>query len=61
MKSEDVKKSILKVMDDGIEGIERRKKVKELKKIANRVMEEGGSSYMNLRLLIQDIREHIKL
>ncbi|XP_023745969.1 UDP-glycosyltransferase 73C3 [Lactuca sativa] len=61
VKSEDVKKSILKVMDDGIEGIERRKKVKELKKIANRVMEEGGSSYMNLRLLIQDIREHIKL
>ncbi|GJT07748.1 UDP-glycosyltransferase 73C6-like protein [Tanacetum coccineum] len=58
VKSEDVEEAILKVMDSGIEGAERRKKAKALEKIANRAIKEGGSSYMNLKLLIQDIREH---
>ncbi|PWA43626.1 UDP-glucuronosyl/UDP-glucosyltransferase [Artemisia annua] len=58
VKSEDVKEAIQKVMDLGIEGVKRRKKATELGKIANGTIKEGGSSYMNLKLLIQDIREH---
>ncbi|KAL4592102.1 hypothetical protein LXL04_005086 [Taraxacum kok-saghyz] len=42
VKSEDVKKAILKVMDLGIEGVERREKVKGFGEVANRVIEEGG-------------------
>ncbi|KAJ9555456.1 hypothetical protein OSB04_010070 [Centaurea solstitialis] len=61
VKSEDVKMAILKVMDSGIEGIERRKKAKELGKIANRAIDEGGSSHMNLKLMIQQIRDIMNL
>ncbi|KAI3706688.1 hypothetical protein L6452_24605 [Arctium lappa] len=57
VKSEDVKKAIAKVMDSGIDGIERRKIAQELGKIANRAIEEGGSSHMNLKLLIGQVRD----
>ncbi|KAK1429445.1 hypothetical protein QVD17_11654 [Tagetes erecta] len=55
VKSESVKNAIEKVMDDGIEGNERRKRAKELGIIANNAIKEGGSSYLNLTLLIRDI------
>ncbi|KAL4592105.1 hypothetical protein LXL04_005089 [Taraxacum kok-saghyz] len=58
VKREDVKKAIEKVMDGGIEGNVRRKRAKEYGKMANDALEEGGSSYLNLRLLIQDILHH---
>lgn len=58
VKNEDVKKAIEKVMDEGIEGNERRKRAKELGKIANNAIKEGGSSHLNLTLLIQDIMYH---
>ncbi|KAJ9555457.1 hypothetical protein OSB04_010071 [Centaurea solstitialis] len=58
VKNEDVKKAIEKVVDGGIEGNERRKRAKELGKIANNAIKEGGSSYLNLTLLIQDIMHH---
>ncbi|XP_076937796.1 UDP-glycosyltransferase 73C4-like [Bidens hawaiensis] len=58
VKSETVTKAIEKAMDDGIEGNERRKRAKELGIIANNVIKEGGSSHLNLTLLIQDIMHH---
>ncbi|KAL9993327.1 hypothetical protein Hdeb2414_s1042g00976071 [Helianthus debilis subsp. tardiflorus] len=58
--SESVKNAIEKVMDDGIEGNERRKRAKELGKIANGAIKEGGSSHLNLTLLIQDIMHYTK-
>lgn len=62
VKSEEVKKAIEKVMDDdGVEGCERRKRVKVLGKVANEAVEKEGSSYKNLSLLIQDIREVAKI
>ncbi|PWA59566.1 UDP-glucuronosyl/UDP-glucosyltransferase [Artemisia annua] len=42
VKREDVKKASEKAMDDGIEGHERRKRAKELGKIANNAIKEGG-------------------
>lgn len=58
VKREGVKKAIEKAMDDGIEGQERRKRAKELGKIANNAIKEGGSSYLNLTMLIQDIMHY---
>ncbi|KAF5773152.1 putative UDP-glucuronosyl/UDP-glucosyltransferase, UDP-glycosyltransferase family [Helianthus annuus] len=60
VKSESVKNAIEKVMDDGIEGNERRKRAKELGIIANGAIKEGGSSHLNLTLLIQDIMHYTK-
>ncbi|XP_024984430.1 UDP-glycosyltransferase 73C6-like [Cynara cardunculus var. scolymus] len=57
VKSEQVSNAIRKMMDIGTEGNERKKKAKLLAKVANKAIEEGGSSYKNLTLLIQDIME----
>ncbi|KAI3687856.1 hypothetical protein L1987_81559 [Smallanthus sonchifolius] len=59
VKHKSVKAAIERVMDDGIEGNERRKRANELGKIANNAIKEGGSSHLNLTLLIQDIIHHV--
>ncbi|KAL5216694.1 hypothetical protein ABZP36_008095 [Zizania latifolia] len=51
--AEQVKRALKSLMDGGVEGEERIKKVQELKAKANHVLEENGSSYMNLEKLIQ--------
>ncbi|CAN4109574.1 unnamed protein product [Withania somnifera] len=53
----DVKKALDKLMDEGKEGQVRRTKAKELGELAKRAFEEGGSSYVNLTSLIEDIIE----
>ncbi|KAL4605640.1 hypothetical protein ACB092_09G044700 [Castanea dentata] len=61
MKKEDVKGAIDKLMDEGEEREERRKRTGELGEIAKRAVELGGSSYLNLRLLIQDISNKLNM
>lgn len=56
VKSEDLRKAIEMVMEEGKEGDERRKRAKELSKIANKAIEDGGSSHLNMERLIKDIR-----
>ncbi|KAG8082722.1 hypothetical protein GUJ93_ZPchr0014g46724 [Zizania palustris] len=51
--AEQVKRALKSLMDGGVEGEERIKKVEELKAKANHVLQENGSSYMNLDKLIQ--------
>lgn len=58
VKREELKNAIEKVMDVGKESEERRKRAKELGEKANKAIEEGGSSYLNMTLLIQDIMKH---
>lgn len=53
MKREQVKQAIDMVMDESNLGEERRKRAKELGVIANKSIEEGGSSYQNMEMLIQ--------
>ncbi|KAM7531708.1 hypothetical protein LguiB_035118 [Lonicera macranthoides] len=53
----DIKVVIEKLMDEGDDGEERRKRAREFGKMAKRAIEEGGSSYLNITLLIQDIME----
>ncbi|KAI7751523.1 hypothetical protein M8C21_022435 [Ambrosia artemisiifolia] len=56
VKSEDLRKAIEMVMVDGKESEDRRKRARDLGKMANEAIEEGGSSYRNMTRLIQDIR-----
>lgn len=56
-----IKQAIERVMDGGNEGCERRKRAQELGEIAKRSVEEGGSSWLNVELLIQDIRNLITI
>ncbi|KAF0893426.1 hypothetical protein E2562_025225 [Oryza meyeriana var. granulata] len=53
--TEQVKRALNSLMDGGIEGEERVKKVQELKAKANAALEKEGSSYMNLDKLILSV------
>ncbi|XP_057983012.1 UDP-glycosyltransferase 73C4-like [Malania oleifera] len=57
VKREAVKRAIEEVMDGEEEGEERRRRAKELKEMAKRAVEEGGSSFLNVGFLIEDIMQ----
>ncbi|CAK9157690.1 unnamed protein product [Ilex paraguariensis] len=57
MKRDDVKKAIERVMDKGEEGKKRREKARQVGKMARQAIDEGGSSYLNMKTLIQDIMQ----
>ncbi|CAA3017133.1 UDP-glycosyltransferase 73C6-like [Olea europaea var. sylvestris] len=57
---DEIKAAIDMVMDKGKKGCERREKAKALKEMAKRSVEEGGSSYLNTTMLIQDIEQLVK-
>ncbi|KAF5765687.1 putative UDP-glucuronosyl/UDP-glucosyltransferase, UDP-glycosyltransferase family [Helianthus annuus] len=58
VKRGDVCKAVKMVMDEGREGEERREKAKYLKQMAAKTLEEEGSSQLNLKLFIEEIRLH---
>ncbi|KAG8374196.1 hypothetical protein BUALT_Bualt11G0105900 [Buddleja alternifolia] len=55
VKNDEIKRAVESLMDGGEEGEERRKRARELGEKAMRTVEEGGSSYLNMTLLIQDV------
>ncbi|CAA0830429.1 UDP-glycosyltransferase 73C4 [Striga hermonthica] len=55
VRSEGIKAAIEELMDGGERGAERRERARELRKMAKRAIEEGGSSYINLTRLINDV------
>ncbi|XP_014496190.1 UDP-glycosyltransferase 73C2-like [Vigna radiata var. radiata] len=58
VKKDDIKRAICMVMDeDGEESKERRERVCKLSDMGNRAVEEGGSSHLDVTLLIQDIMQ----
>ncbi|GFP85550.1 UDP-glycosyltransferase 73c4 [Phtheirospermum japonicum] len=61
VKSGDIKTVIEKLMDGGEEGEERRERARKLGKLAKSAPDEGGSSYLNLTRLIQDVSPGRKL
>ncbi|XP_061352609.1 UDP-glycosyltransferase 73C11-like [Gastrolobium bilobum] len=66
VKKEDIKNAICLLMDEGEESKERNQRALKLSEMAKRAVEKGGSSHLNMTLLIQDImqqssREDIKL
>ncbi|KAK2983726.1 hypothetical protein RJ640_024079 [Escallonia rubra] len=57
VRREEIKNAIERAMDEGQEGQERRKRARELGEIAKMAIEEGGSSQLNMTLLISDIMQ----
>ncbi|XP_050229624.1 UDP-glycosyltransferase 73C12-like [Mercurialis annua] len=58
VKRETITRAVDELMREGEESKERRRKAKQLGKLANRATEEDGSSSINVKLLIQDIVHH---
>lgn len=56
VKSEEFRKAIEMVMEEGNEEEERRIRAKELGKMASKAIEEGGSSHSNMTRLIEVVR-----
>ncbi|KAH7570235.1 hypothetical protein JRO89_XS05G0073900 [Xanthoceras sorbifolium] len=60
VKRENVKTAVEKLMDgEEKEAQERRERARELGKLAKIAGEEGGSSYLNIELLLQDIMNQV--
>ncbi|POO01820.1 UDP-glucuronosyl/UDP-glucosyltransferase [Trema orientale] len=59
VKRDQIREAIDKVMDEGKEGDERRERARKLAKAAKEAVDEGGSSYMNITLLLDDIMRNI--
>ncbi|TXG58409.1 hypothetical protein EZV62_016238 [Acer yangbiense] len=59
VKREDVKSAVEKLMNGEKEAEERRTRARELGKLANAAVEEGGSSNLNIALLLEDIRNQV--
>ncbi|KAH6797654.1 hypothetical protein C2S52_022208 [Perilla frutescens var. hirtella] len=55
-----IEEAVRRVMDEREEGCERRKRAREVGEMAKRSVEEGGSSFLNVDLLIQDIEQLCK-
>ncbi|XP_059306976.1 UDP-glycosyltransferase 73C3-like [Lycium ferocissimum] len=55
-----VKKAIDQLMDKGLEGEERRKTANELAHMSKKAIQEEGSSYLNIKLLIEDVMQVLK-
>ncbi|EEF42834.1 UDP-glycosyltransferase 73C4-like [Ricinus communis] len=56
---DEIKKAIDQLMDEGSEGEDRRRRAKELGEMAKKTVEEGGSSYLNMTLIIQHVIEEV--
>ncbi|KAH7854245.1 hypothetical protein Vadar_011693 [Vaccinium darrowii] len=59
VKKDIVKEGIDDLLDGGEEGEMRRERARKLGGMAKKATEEGGSSHLNLTLLIQDILEKV--
>eukprot|EP00262_Sarcandra_glabra_P001484 TRINITY_DN1159_c0_g4_i1.p1 TRINITY_DN1159_c0_g4~~TRINITY_DN1159_c0_g4_i1.p1 ORF type:complete len:516 (-),score=52.31 TRINITY_DN1159_c0_g4_i1:63-1466(-) len=55
VKREEVANAVLKLMDGGEEGEEMRKRAKVMGEMAKKAVQEGGSSYVDLGLLIDEL------
>ncbi|XXG75676.1 hypothetical protein AAC387_Pa08g0198 [Persea americana] len=56
IKREDIERAVAQLMDGGDEADERRRRVRELGEMAKKAVEKGGSSYMDLDRLIEELR-----
>ncbi|XP_017698727.2 UDP-glycosyltransferase 73C3-like [Phoenix dactylifera] len=56
VKRKDVQKAVSALMDEGEDGVERKKRVRKMGEKARKAMEEGGSSYGNMTLLAKHVQ-----
>ncbi|KAJ4710083.1 Glycosyltransferase [Melia azedarach] len=59
VKREEVKNAVESLMDEGKEGEDRRERARELGKKAKAAVQEGGSSHLNITLLLEDIKQEV--
>ncbi|GMP59759.1 hypothetical protein CsSME_00022912 [Camellia sinensis var. sinensis] len=59
VEGEAVRETVERVMGEGIEGEERRRRARVLEEMAKKAMEEEGSSYLNIKLLIHDVMKQV--
>ncbi|XP_078152077.1 UDP-glycosyltransferase 73C4-like [Carex rostrata] len=59
VRRDDVERKVLELMDEEKEGMERKVRARELGDKAKKAMEEGGSSYKKIELLIQVVQERM--
>ncbi|KAF3327075.1 UDP-glycosyltransferase 73C2 [Carex littledalei] len=59
VKRDDVERKVLELINEEGEGMERRLKARELGRMAEVAMEEGGSSYQNIELLIHEVKQQM--
>ncbi|KAK1282289.1 UDP-glycosyltransferase 73C5 [Acorus calamus] len=60
MGREEIGVALERVMGRGEEGEGRRKRVREVGEMAKKAMEVGGSSYVNMTMLIEDVKGYVK-
>ncbi|KAJ3684557.1 hypothetical protein LUZ61_013721 [Rhynchospora tenuis] len=59
VKRDDIESKVLELINEEGEGMKKRVKARELGNMAKKAMEESGSSYQNIKLLIQEIQQQI--
>ncbi|CAI9268019.1 unnamed protein product [Lactuca saligna] len=59
VKKEDIMTAVEVLMNEQEEGEARRRRAREVGEMAKKAMEEGGSSYLNIKLMIQAISEEV--
>ena len=57
VKREEVRDALGKIMTEGKEREDRQERARKLAKMAKTAIEEGGSFYLDIALLIEDIRK----
>ncbi|KAK1282100.1 UDP-glycosyltransferase 73C5 [Acorus calamus] len=57
---EEIGVALERVMGGGEEGEERRRRVREIGEMAKKAMEVGGSSYVNMTRLIEDVKGYVE-
>ncbi|XP_077215412.1 scopoletin glucosyltransferase-like [Tasmannia lanceolata] len=59
IRSEEIEKAITRVVAGGEEAVGMRKRARELREMARKAMEEGGSSYVHLSTLIEELKNAV--
>jgi UDP-glucoronosyl and UDP-glucosyl transferase len=61
VKRDDVKRKVLELINEERKEMDRRVKARDFGRMAKMAMEEGGSSYQNIELLIHEIKQQMLL
>lgn len=61
VKRENVEEAVEKIMGEGKEREERRERARKLGEMGKKAIEEGGSSFLNITLFLEDIKQQAKI
>ncbi|KAK9124079.1 hypothetical protein Sjap_013681 [Stephania japonica] len=61
VKKEEIERGVRRLMDKSDECEEMRRRVEEIRDMGERAIKEGGSSHLNLTILIEDVRKQMSM